>query len=268
MLAPSPVVKSTAKTALSQDFLRSVAVCVIVIFMFMAGELTAALASYFGGQIAYFVVLCALIVFAVFPIVLGALYYFRRLLWEQKDSVIVVFKYFSSLAEYKRALKFIAIIFSKIAITALVVFSPCIVVHLLSSEKFYNALDISLPIWTSNLWTLNSFIIIVASFLLMFVMLKYYLAAFIFVANDNIDPAEAINMSAIISKRTGGDFFGLVLSFAGWILLSFLVAPLVFTLPYFMASYSVHCRFAVTAYNKDVDYFNSVTTPFYSTDGL
>ena len=57
-------------------------------------------------------------------------------------------------------------------------------------------------------------IILVICGFVVFFMLKFYLSAFIFVANDSIDPYEAINMSSIISKRTGGDFFGLVRVYA------------------------------------------------------
>ena len=136
----------------------------------------------------------------------------------------------------------------------------------LSSERFYNFFDLSLPVWTSSLWTLNSFLAIISSFALIFVALKYYLAPFLFVSDANMHPAEAINMSVIISRRTGSDFVALVLSFALWILLSVFVAPLIFTIPYFIAAYGVHCRYAVTAYNNDVDNFNSKDAPFYSVD--
>ena len=180
--------------------------------------------------------------------------------------MLIIFKYFSSLDEYKRALHFTLLIFLRLVITALVTFSPCIVVWVLSNDAFYEALGMSLPIWASNLWALNSVIAIFSSFVLVFIMLRFYLAPFIFVASDDIDSAEAVNMSSIISKRTGGDFFGLVLSFAGWIVISLFIAPLVFTVPYFAASYCVHCRFAITAYNRDVDRFNASSTPSYSTD--
>ena len=126
----------------------------------------------------------------------------------------------------------------------------------------------SIPVWTSNLWALNSFLVILSTLALVFVMIRYYLAPTIFIANDEIDPAEAVNMSTIISKRTGADFVGLTLSFAGWILLSLLVAPLIFTLPYFTTSYCVHCRFAITTYNMDVDRFNASFTPSFSTDEI
>lgn len=266
MLAPSPVVKKTAKTALSKNFMTSMVVACVFLFIYFIASLTASLISVFSDMIGYVIAFVLLAFFALSPLMLGMLYYFRRLIWDSKDSVLVIFKYFSSVEEYKRALHFTFLIFVRLVITALITFSPCILVWLLSNDAIYEALGFSLPIWASNLWTLNSVIAIISSLALVFVMLKFYLAPFIFVANDEIDPAEAVNMSSIISKRTGGDFFGLVLSFAGWIILSLFVAPLVFTLPYFIASYCVHCRFAVTAYNRDVDSFNASGAPSYSTD--
>ncbi len=268
MLAPSPVVKITAKAALRQGFLKSVAVGCILLFAFFAVVLTATLASVFAGNAGYIATMAILIFFVISPLFLGALYYFRRLLWNQNDSVLVIFKYFSSAAEYKRTLHFSLLIAARLLLLSAVLYLPCIIVCLLSNEQIYSLFNLSLPVWTSNLWTLNSFLAIIASLALVFVMLKYYLAPFVFVSNDTVDPAEAVNMSTIISKRTGADFFGLAISFIGWILVSFLVAPLIFTLPYFMASYGVHCRFAITAYNLDVDRFNASVTPSFSTDEI
>lgn len=268
MLAPSPVVKKTAKHSLSENFLQSAVICSSFLFIFFIGELSASLVSFFAGVLGYLVALFTIVLFAIFPLFLGVLYFFRRLIWEEKDNVLIIFKYFSSISQYKRALRFSCLIFAKLIVYSLLVFSPCIVVWLLSSDFFYDALKLSLPVWAANLWTLNSLLAVIAVLALVFIMLKYYLSAFIFVSNDEIDPAEAINMSSIISKRTGGDFFGLTLSFSGWILLSCFIAPLIFTMPYFLTSYCVHCRFAITAYNRDVDYFNAINTPFYSTDGL
>lgn len=266
MLAPSPVVKKTAKTALADHWMQAIVVSAVLIFAFFIGELTATLVSIVADMIGYIIFLFLFVVFAIYPLFLGALSWFRRLLWGQNDSVLLIFKYFSSKADYKRALHFVAILTTKFAVVAAVLFSPCVIVLILSSEWFFAMFNLSLPVWTSNLWTLNSFWIIIATFALVFVALKYYLAAFLFVSNDDLHPAEAVNMSTIISKRTGGDFMGLTLSFCGWILLSFLVAPLVFTIPYFITSYGVHCRYAITAYNNDVDRFNAKDTPYYSVD--
>lgn len=268
MLAPSPIVKQKAKSVLKDRFLQSVAISCVFVFALLAGQLVASLASIFLGMVGYVAVLIAFAFFAAVPLLLGLLYHFHRLMCDQKDSPLVIFNYFSTVEKYKRALHFTLLLGIRLVFAALVLYSPCIIVWLLSSEQLYSFLNISLPVWTSNLWALNSFIVIIASFALVFVMLKYYLSPFIFVANDDVDPAEAVNMSTIISKRTGGDFFGLALSFAGWILLSLFVAPLIFTLPYFATSYGVHCRFAITAYNRDVEFFNASVTPSYSTDEL
>lgn len=268
MLAPSPVVKVTAKEALRKNFLKSVAVGCVLIFAVFAGVLIGSLVSIFAGNIGYVIAVALLSFFAISPLFLGVLYFFRRLLWDQNDGVLVIFKYFSSADEYRRALHFLLLIAIRLVFAAAVLYLPCVIVWILSTEGIYSFFDLSLPVWTSNLWALNSFLGIIATLALVFVMLKYYLAPFVFVGNDNIDPAEAVNMSAIISKRTGADFFGLVLTFAGWILLSVFVAPLIFTLPYFMAAYGVHCRFAITAYNRDVERFNESVTPSFSTDEI
>jgi len=268
MLAPSPVIKVTAKQILRENFLQTVAVSSVLIFVIFISILIASLVSVFSGIAGYVIAISMLAFFVISPLILGVLYYFRRLLWNQNDSPLIIFKYFSNLREYKRALQFSLLIAIRLVLTALVFYLPCIIVWVLSNEAIYSFFDVSLPIWTSNLWALNSFLGIIGSLLLVFIMLRYYLSPFIFVGNDEIDPAEAVTMSTIISKRTGADFFGLVLSFAGWILLSLFVAPLIFTLPYFIAAYEVHCRFAITAYNQDVDRFNASVTPSFSTDEI
>ena len=268
MLAPSPVVKKVAKDALKKDHVKSMVVSCILVFAFFIIMLTSSLISVFAGEVGYYVSFGFMLYLGLAPLALGALCFFRRLTFEQNDSVLIIFRYFSSADEYKRAVYLISILTVKLFSVGLVLFLPCIIVYILSSEKLYKLLGVALPHWTSNLWTLNSFLVIIALLGLVFIMLKYYLSALIFVSSDDIDPAEAVNMSTIISKRTGADFFGMSLSFIPWMLLSVLIAPLIFTLPYFITSYCVHGRFAITDYNIDVDKFNSNTTPSFSTDEI
>ncbi len=268
MLAPGPIIKQTAKTALKPCFLKPVVVSSVFVFVVYLVDLISSLISFFGGQAGYFISFAVLGVFIIYPLFLGLLNYFKRLLWGQSDSMLIIFKFFSGLESYKRAMHFTLLNALKLLSISAILLSPCIIIWLLSNEGIYSLFGLSLPIWASNLWTLNSFVVIVSLTAICFYMVRYYLAAFIFVANDEIEPAEAFNMSYIISKRTGGDFIGLALSFAPWILISVFVAPLIFTLPYFMASYGVHCRFAITAYNRDVDNFNKQSAPSFSTDEI
>ena len=268
MLAPNSTIKQTAKKALSPRYMTALVACCLLVFAWFIGMLSSSLASVAFGTIGFVAILLAVVIFALIPLLLGVLYYFRRLTFEQEDSVLVIFKYFSNTKEYKRALRFAFLIFLKFALAALFVFSPCIIIALLSNETIYQFLGIELPVWMPILWTLNSFIVILAIISLAFITLKYYLSAFLFVSNDRLDPSQAIKFSCLISKRTGGDFFGLMFSFTPLILLSVLVAPLIFTLPYILSAYCVHGRFAITAYNLDVDRFNKANTPSYTADQI
>lgn len=268
MLAPNSTIKQYAKKSLSPNFLQSVAVCCVLVFTWFIAMFASSLGSIAFGWLGYAAMLLAIILFVLFPLFLGALYYFRRLIFEQQDSALVIFKYFSNFKEYKRALRFTLALFARFALAALFVYSPSIIIGLLSNEAIYQTFNIQLPVWVSVLWTLNSFAVIVATIGLMFITLKYYLSSFIFVSNDTIAPSEAIKFSTIISKRTGGDFFGLMLSFTPLALLSLTVAPLIFIFPYVLTAYAVHGRFAITAYNLDVDRFNTVSAPSYTADGI
>ena len=94
-------------------------------------------------------------------------------------------------------------------------------------------------------------------------MARYYIAPFLLIADEDMDAAEAIHMSDVISKSTMLDFIYLFFSLLGWIILSVLVIPIMFTLPYIITSVSVHTRFAIAEYNKRVDKQNSDTFPTY-----
>ncbi len=268
MLVPSPIVKLTAKDALKTKIIPSIIVACVLIFTFYIVSFISTIVSVFAGDIGFLVTNTVFSLFIISPLCLGVLNYFNRILWGQNDSVILIFKYFSSTNQYKRALRFIINITLKFLHTAAFVFLPCAVILLLSSEAFFALLNVPLPVWTSILSGVNAFVLLLSLFALMFIMLKYYLSAFIFISNDSVEPAEAINMSTIISRRSGGDFFGLVLSFVPWFLLSVLVIPLIFTLPYFITSYAVHCHHAIEAYNTDVEHFGAGFAPSFSTDEI
>ncbi len=265
---PSPIVKKKAREALSIDFAQSMVVSCVLLFVFFIIVLISSLASTVAGTIGYLIIFAILITAVFCPLALGVLNFFRRLTWNQRDEITVIFKYFSNKHQYKRAIKFVFLQGVRYVIAAAVLYLPCVVVWFLSNEKIYSTLGVSLPVWASNLWTLNSLLGFISTMLFVFVTLKYYLSPYIFISNDDVDVSEAINMSGIISRRTGADYFGVVLSFSGWILLGVLILPLIFVLPYFLTAYGVHCHFAITSYNKDVDTFNSINTPSFSVDEI
>ena len=88
-------------------------------------------------------------------------------------------------------------------------------------------------------------------------MLRFYIAPILFVADENMDVSETLHMSTVISRKSSLDFIYLISSFIGWILISVLVIPLIFTLPYILTSYAVHVRFAIAEYNKHIGNLNN-----------
>ncbi len=268
MTAPSPVIKQTAKTALKPRLLPSVIVCCVLLFSHFIVDRINQLVLIFAGIEGYFISSIVLGFFVISPLFLGVLNFFNRVVWGMDDSVIIVFKYFSSFKAYVRALKFILRIDIKLLFIGTLLFFPCIIISIFSTASTYAALNIPYPVWASVLNEVNKLMFILSFFVLMFIMLKYYLSGFVFVSNDDIEPDEATNMSTIISKRTGGDFFGLVLSFGPWILLSLLIVPLVITLPYFLTCYCVHSHHAIQDYNHDVERFGTESVPTFSPDEL
>ncbi len=257
MLAPSGIVKQTARTALRGNWVKATIATSAVIFpvficIFVA-DLVATISSSFAG-ITIMLILSFLL---LLPLFLGALGFFRRILWGQDDSVLMIFRYFSSIADYCRAIHLSFLVIIRLLANAILLFSPGLIVRVFAGNKLYSLINVSMPVWAESLIYVSYFLLALGALALFFVMLKIYLAPFLFVADEDMDVDEVINMSQIISKRTSPDFFWLVLSFAPWILASVFVIPLVFTLPYFICSYLVHCRFAVAQYNRDVDRFNT-----------
>lgn len=257
MTAPSGVVKQTAKTALCGNWLKSIVATTAVVFSVLICIFIADLVATVSTDIVGVIIMLLLSFFLLFPLFLGALYFFRRILWGQDDSTVLLFRFFSSATEYRRAihLSFLAIL--RLVSNGLLLFSPCLIVRLFASNKLYSLINVSMPVWAESLVYVSYFLGAIGALALFFVMLKIYLAPFLFVADEDMDVDEAINMSQIISKRTDSDFFWLCISFLPLILISVFVIPLIFTLPYFICSYLVHCRFAVAQYNRDVDRFNT-----------
>lgn len=263
MLASTKIIKSTAKTVLKENGIAAigaasvlVAVQIIVLFCTSAFGLVA-------GDIAAVLLFAALEFFITMPLFLGVLSFFRRMQWGQTDKASSLFLMFSSKKSYKRALRFNFLLFSRIFVIGIVLFIPYFAARLITSSEFYSTVGIDMPLWAAGLEAAPFFLRAIADMLLIIVFFRYYLAPFLFVADENMDPAEAMHTARIIARRTSYDFFALILSLLPFILLSLLIAPLIFTIPLLIMAYLVHCRFAVTQYNSVLSGLNN-DTPFYS----
>lgn len=253
MTAGNSVVKLTAKTALKNNWLKCIAASLTLIFSCIVLFSAADYAAYISNDAVGYILLAATLIFLVFPLFMGLVRFFWRMIFGAEDRQLVLFYYFSDREKYKRALRLSAALALRTAGFAVILFLPAIIIDIFSGVRIYDIMNIPIPIWTGNLYYLSVFLKTVAAVILFFVMSRYYLAPFLAVADEDMDVAEAMHMSCTVSKDTALDFIYLIFSFFGWLLISVLVFPLVFTMPYFMTSLSVHVRFAVAEYNKKVE---------------
>lgn len=246
-------VKATAKTALKGNWLKAIAVCLIAVFSAFIGLYTISLLSSLIGEIAANILSLIFNVCLILPLGLGIIRYIWRMLFSVDDNPICAFYWFSSKDLYVAAMHFIMLIVLRVIFWLVILNIPTLLLFILSKNFVFDILDIAMPLWAANLNYSVNFLFNASVIVTFFIMLKYYMAPLLFVADDEIDAYEALHMSTVISKRSGIDFVYLIFSFLGWLFLSMLVIPLIFTLPYMFTAYAVHVRFAVAEYNRHIE---------------
>lgn len=263
MSASSRAVKITAKTALKNNWVSSIVVSTVTVLCYLAIQLILSVLSSAIGNIASVAVFFVLLFFLFLPVGMGFLRFFWRMLFSVEDNPVSLFYYFSDSKLYLKTLKLFGSMALYAACAGFILYLPAIAVWLISQSFVYDLLGMPIPMWSANLNYVLTFFITTASAALIFMMLKFYLAPMLFVADDNIDYDEAIHMSKTISKKTALDFIFLGFSFFGWIVLCLFCIPTIFILPYIVTSYLVHSRFAVAEYNKHISENMKADFPTY-----
>lgn len=263
MTGGSKIVKITAKTALKGNMLKSVFAVSIFLFCYFICNYSAGIFSYTGNSTVSYVLFTLMCIFLIAPLFLGLLRFIWRLLFSANDNPIAVFYYLSDKEHYRKAMKFVFQLIFKAIPMVLLIFFPIFLIWIVTQGFFYEILDITIPLWTANLNSLLKILIAFAVVGILFYMLKFYIAPILFVADEEMDVLETLHMSSVISRKASLDFIYLISSFLGWIAISVLVIPLIFTLPYIISSYAVHVRFAVAEYNSHIGSLNSNKGAFY-----
>lgn len=253
MATASTVVKKTAKAVLKDNWTEAIALGAIVIFANMIFYIAVSLFSMVIPSLITVLITAAIEILLIFPLTLGGLRSFWLIMRDQKNVLQEVLYYFSSVENYFRAIKLFTSLIFKMLWMGIPLIIPSIITDALSSAKVYEFFQLSAPAWSSNFSVVSVFLKIAAGVILIFLMLKYYLAPFLIIADEQMDVQEAIHKSTVLAKASGIDFVFLFLSFIGWIILSLFVIPLIVTVPYFMVSYMVHSRFSVANYNRVVN---------------
>ncbi|MBE6740498.1 MAG: hypothetical protein E7565_09300 [Ruminococcaceae bacterium] len=248
-MVTTKAVKSTALITLKGNWALLCAQAMVPVFATIIIVLSCVLFSLPFGQIASCVIFALSFVFILSPIWLGVIRTYWRKANGVTDGVSGCFYYFSKKANYKRSLKYSFKVLLHWLRVALVLLLPVILIHVATDSEIYELFGISIPLFLMNLRYLDVVFHAVALVLATVHLINLYLPAFIFVSCEDMNPSECFFRGVEIGRYTKSRFFAHFLGFFGWILLSFLLIPLLFTLPYLLMSYVVECRYNVAFYN-------------------
>lgn len=258
-------VKSTARAALKGIWLGAIA-CTLLLFgaafvAVYAGVLFSTTMRTVGNWLtAVFAPLFCL--FVVSPLFLGVLRYFWRATAGGKDAVLSVFYYFESLSRYIYCIKFLSTLLIRLALIVLAVFSPFIAIKLIllaPGDVLSEQLRMQLSFASSVFASLGTVFFVIFS-------VRFYLSPALFVACDNLDRHEILYLSKTVSRQTAGAFIVLAVGMLGWLLLSAFGITLIYTVPYMIATYVIHCRFAINHHNRKAHRAQETDFPEYRSD--
>lgn len=249
MMPAGNTVKKTAKAAMKGNYSNLAIAAFIAVYAVISGALCAGVLFGVLDIIAVFADI-AFLMFVITPLIFGVFKYYRRAMWGVKESPTEVLSVFRSGKDYIRALSLGLFLFARIFVCLIIFTIPASVASALSESTFYSNMGIAMPTFAPALSVVSKLFFAVGIFLTFLVNLKFYLMPFLMASNDNIGVVEASRLSRTISRESAADFCWLICSMAGWIICSLLIVPLIFTLPYMLSCYTVHCGFCVAEYNK------------------
>lgn len=261
MILTAGTIKTLSKKNLKNNFLKALTVSAVVLFVFFINYNIASLLSLVFGDIFSNVIFGVGCFLTFSPVLLGAIRYFWRMACAVTDNPISVFYYFSSKQLYKKSLSLAFSILVRALISYIIFIIPAFAFDVISGTKIYELLGVPIPIWSVNLSYFSFFLKFIAVVATLLSVLKFYLAPMLIVADENMVVAEAMHLSTVISKKSMLDFIFFVFAFLGWILLSVLIIPLFFVLPYFLVSYLLHCSSVVNEFNEEIKKLNQDDLP-------
>ncbi len=189
-------------------------------------------------------------VFGTFVISLGVFRVFWRIALGEKPDITEVFYYFSSKNVFGSAVGLAATVLGRIIVFGFLISIPSMIIDFIAGGYINDLFGIATPLWMSNLWIFAFMLRVVALAVTVFIVLRHYLTPFLFVVSGDTEPFSVVFKSVRVSRFSVSQFSGLIISLAGWIIVSVFVIPMIFTIPYMLMCYIVHSRFSIAFYNR------------------
>ena len=258
-------VKSTAKVALRQFWPQAIAACLLFIAVLFVPYVVASVNTVVMGAISVWINAGVYLVFCVVvgaPTFLGVLRYFRRAVYGNVDSLGSLFYYFTNKKRYKNSVWFAFMLAFRLLLVAAITFLPYLIVKILEFlpiKLFSGSVIMQVGIVRGILFLFGAVFFVVTT-------ARYYISPMLFVSCEDMHWTEAFYLSKHISKYSTGPFLVLLVGFVGWILLSVCGFTLIYTAPYMLTAYVVHCRYAFSRYNHNIEIMKETDFPEYRSD--
>ena len=178
----------------------------------------------------------------IFPLIFGVMRWFWAVTGGSSVGVGDIFYYFSSPKIFFKTLGLSIRLYIMLVIGAIVCFLPYILVGIATSPYLYDSLGVSMPIVMNGLLPLVSFFELFGFLAFLMWISMYLLCYTVIFAEPEISSGEIIRRTVKVTKGFRFNTVGFFFSFFGWLLLSLLAVPLIFTVPYLLASFAVYGR--------------------------
>lgn len=189
-------------------------------------------------------VISLLWILVVSPLLCGTIGWYHRLSSGDSPEFASIFQYFTSIRRYGRALGIMLISVGKSILWSLTFLTLPAAITLF----FYyfpidptSPLALFVPFGKAAGW-----ILLTLSLFFYFIFIqRYFLAFYLLAEKPNISARKAVSQSAKIMHGHCWELFSLCLSFFWWGLLSFMIVPLLYAVPYYCAAVSIYARYLI-----------------------
>lgn len=262
----SKVVKITARTALRSKWIEAISASFLGLFAVIFVRILASILMLnqdAGVHIAVVLTIVLFSVFAISPLFLGIVRFFWRLTDSANDPLSSVFFYFGRKEDYLKSVKLTFIMVWRVFIAGFLCMMPYAFINIISGSWFYQFMGFEIPLWAPNLVLFESVLYIGGIMAAVLYVSRYYLVPVLVASNDDLLLLEAVHISCMVSKRSVTSFLWLSVSLFGWIMLTVLLLPAIYTLPLILCCYTVHSRFAMVNYNLVMEQSENNAMGFY-----
>lgn len=192
----------------------------------------------------------AAIIFFLFPIMLGIKKWFYELDGDEQRTMTVIFDYFRNFGEYKKAVSFQ----SNVCLKKLVVFTICIV-PIIGLRLLANYLSQIKGVMGGVLFGVLLLVQIAAiiffALMAIYINLKFFLAPFLLFQSPLEKTTVLCERSIKIMQTSKQEVGNIYISLCPFYILSILVLPILFLIPYMQLLTSAKAKEIIKKYNSE-----------------